>query len=155
MLRRRSIALIVGAFALLVAAGCGGSGDNSTTTASIGKAEFIKKANGICEKGQERLHTGFETLINEKAHRSRPEEEEEWVNRVIAPNLRREMKEIRELGTPGGDEGQVEALFGAIENGLNRLEEKPEEVLSSSHEVFSEAIKLATAYGLAACAQNY
>jgi hypothetical protein len=156
MSSRRLLVSFGAAVALvMVAAGCGGGGD-STTTASISKAEFIKKADAICKKGQEKLHAGFETLINESgAHRSRLEEEEEWVNDVIAPNVHREVSEMRTLGAPKGDEGRIESLLAAVEGGLRRLQENPQSVLASSAKTFSDAIKLETEYGLQTCAQNY
>jgi hypothetical protein len=151
LLRLGAVALA----AMVALAGCGGGGD-STTTASISKAKFVKEAKAICEKGQEKLHAGFRALIAEKdAQRSRPEEEEEWVNKVIAPNLTREVSEIRALGMPEGDEARVESLLAAVEDGLHKLQENPQAVLASSAEKFSKAIKLANAYGLEACAQNY
>jgi hypothetical protein len=147
----------LGAVALLAAAiavaGCGGG--DSTTTASIGKAEFIKKAEAICERGQQKLHSGYEALINEKAHRSTLEEEEEWVERVIAPNLTQEVSEIRALGMPKGDEARVEGLLEAVEDGLRELQENPQSVLASSAEKFNKAIQLENSYGLQVCVQNY
>jgi hypothetical protein len=140
---------------VVLVAGCGGDTEDSSA-APISKADFVKETEAICKKGQARLHAGFEALINEKeAHRSRLDEEEEWVRKVIAPNITRETSEIRALGTPKGEEEKVGRLLAAIEAGLHNLEENPQSVLASSAKTFSKAIKLETAYGLEVCAQNY
>lgn len=150
----RSLTLLVCVASLVVlVAGCGGS---SETTAPISKAEFVKKANAICVAGQERLNAGFQAITNEQsAVRPLAVEEQEWVNRIIVPSISREVAEIRNLGAPAHDNGQVEALLAAIEDGLRKVQEDPKAVLATSAEKFAKATKRATAYGLDACAQNY
>jgi hypothetical protein len=147
----------VGALAVvLIVAGCGG-GSGDEKTASISKTEFVRKANALCTKGEEKLHSDFVAFSNEKNNNPTPSraEYEEFINRVISPNLKREIAELQALGTPQGDEAQVEALLAAVEEGLQNAEEKPELVTVGNSELFAKAIKLATAYGLAACAQSY
>jgi hypothetical protein len=149
--------MLMCAFATMVAAaGCGGDSGNGTTTASIDKAEFVKRANAICTEGQEKLQTGFEALTHEQsASSSVAAKEEEWVNRVVAPSISQEVGELRALGTPRHDGGRVEALLAAVEDGLQKLKADPKSVLATSAKKFAVAIGRAEAYGLDACAQNY
>lgn len=158
MLDMRFAVVSLGVFAMLLGfAGCGGGNGDQTTTASIGKAEFVKEANAICVKGEEKLHSDFVAFSNEKNDNPNPSkaEYEEFIDRVIAPNMSRQTAEIRALGVPAGDEVRVDELLSAAEEGLQKAKENPEFVTTRNRELFAKAIKLATAYGLAACAQTY
>jgi hypothetical protein len=157
MFRRRLFALLACALvSALVAAGCG-SDSGDTATASISKAEFVKQANATCEKGREKLHTDYLVFSREKNGQRVPSraEYEEYIDRVVAPNLNRLGSQISALEVPEGDEDQIEALLAAIDEGLENAEAKPESVLANNAEIFSKAIKLATAYDLAACAETF
>jgi hypothetical protein len=140
----------------LFAGGCGGAG-GSATTASISRAEFVKKANAICAKDEERLHADFLAFSEERQNSSVPPrvEGEESINQIIAPAMTREMEELQALGLPKGDEGHIEALFAAVEEGVQKARERPESVITANSEMFGKAIKLATAYGLNVCASLY
>lgn len=159
MLSRRSLVLLIGALAVaVVIVGCGGGGGGSSTaTASIGKAEFVKKANAICAKDEKKMHTDFAVFSSEHNDNPTPSrgEYEEFINQVLEPNMTRQINEIRGLGTPAGDEGGAEEIIAAVEEGLQKAKERPEEVTTHNAEIFAKAIQLATAYGLAACAQTY
>jgi hypothetical protein len=155
MLNRRCLALLAAALAVVPAAGCGGS--DSTTTALIGKAEFIKKANAICTKDAKKMHADFVAFSTEHNDNPSPSksEYEEFIAKVIEPHMTRQISEIRALGTPKGDKRTAEEILSAVEEGLQKAKEKPELVTTHNIEIFGKAIRLATAYGLAACAQTY
>ncbi len=160
MSSRRFRTLLLSALAVvLVGTGCGGGSgnDGETTTSSIGKGEFIKKANAICAKDGEKMHADFLAFSSEHNNNPNPSkaEYEEFVNSVIEPDMKQQIADIRTLGTPTGDEGQTEEIFEAVEEGLQRSKEQPELVTTSNSEFFGRAIKLANEYGLAVCAQSY
>lgn len=158
MSNKRNLVMLVGAVALaIVVVGCGGDGSGETKTASLDKAEFVKRANALCTKGQEKLHSDFVAFSTKKNDNPNPSraEYEEFIDKVVAPNLNREIAELQALGAPVGDEGQVGAMLAAVKEGLRGAEERPEMVTIGNSKLFAKAIKLAAAYGLTACAQSY
>lgn len=158
MLNKVIPVVLAGALTLvLVVTGCGGGSNGGTSTAVLSKVEFVKRANALCAKGQEKLHSDFIAFSTEKNDNPNPSraEYEEFIDKVVAPNLNREIAELQALGSPKGDEDEVEAMFAAVEEGLQGAEEKPEMVTIGNSKLFAKAIKLAAAYGLTACAQSY
>jgi ABC-type phosphate/phosphonate transport system substrate-binding protein len=148
----RWIALAAGALIVaLLAAGCGGDSDEASTTA-ISKAAFIKKADAICTKGTARLASNFSAFLKkQKLKQLTQADEEELVGKVLVPGVKREIKELRALGAPSGDEDRVNEMTKALEEGLETAEGNPEAVTSSSDVVFGIAARLAGEYGLEAC----
>jgi hypothetical protein len=157
MLHRRSLGVLASALVVaLLAGGCGGSSSDDTATASISKAAFIKKANAICEKSAEKLHTDFLAFYEPGNNSKTPKaESEEYIEKVVRPDFTQQTTEISALGAPDGSEDQVEALVAAVEEGLVKAEAKPTELVTANAELFANAIKLATAYGLDACVSTY
>jgi hypothetical protein len=137
---------------VLIATGCGG-GDSSTNANAISKAAFIKKADAICTRGNKHLEAGFATFLQEKKNLKHPSKAdfEELVGKVVVPNLGREIKEIRALGAPSGDEDRVGEILTALEEGLETAESDPKVAVSSSQAVFGISSRLAKEYGLEVC----
>lgn len=136
----------------LIVAGCGGS-DPSVSTSSLSKAQFIKKADAVCAQGNKRLETNFATFLQEKKNLKHPSEAdfEELVGKVVVPNLKREVKELRALGAPSGDEDRVGEIITAIEEGIETAESDPKVAASSSEAVFGVSSRLSKEYGLEVC----
>jgi hypothetical protein len=148
-----------GAGALVAAVflvGCGGSGDSSSTS-SISKEEFIAKADAVCKKGSERMEGElFKFLRKNRATgalmKPSVEDNEKFIIAVLIPNLKREIKEIKALGAPEGDDDRVDAIISALEEGLETAEDEPETVAAGTSDiVFGIASRLAGEYGLEAC----
>jgi hypothetical protein len=145
-----------GAGALVIAlvfTGCGGD-DSSSSTTSISKEEFIAKADGVCKQGTKRLEAGLVRFLTNGKEVQKPSQadNEKFIIAVLTPSLRREIKEIRALGVPDGDEEKVEAMIAALEEGLETAEGDPEAVAAGSTDiVFGIASRLAGEYGLETC----
>jgi hypothetical protein len=138
------IALLLVA-ALTGASGCGG-GDS--TSASLTKKQFLKKADEICEKGEtEQLEMAAKYLKKNPGA-----EEEELIVPAALPPLQKQTEEIKALPAPEGDEAEVEAIVKAFEKALKDSEANPQDVMSSGSNPFKEADKLAKKYGLTSCA---
>lgn len=156
------MALLAAVVALVIIAGCGGGSDssssNESTTSSLTKTEFLKQGNAICANGNKEIEEGFEKFG--KAHgfskKNQPTqtELEEAAEEVLIPNIRREIDDIRALGAPSGEEGEVEAVLAAAEKGLEKGEENPGAMIEEGEGPFKEANALAREYGLVKCGEE-
>jgi hypothetical protein len=152
---KRFVALLAALAALaLVVAGCGGGGD-STEGSSLTKAELIKQGDAICKKGEETLEEEANEFAKENGiDTSKPTkaQQEEVIEQVVAPALRKQAEELRELGTPSGEEDAVEEIFDTLEEGTEELEEEPGKLLEGNNPV-EKAGNLAQKYGFKECGE--
>ncbi len=143
--------LAVAVIAASIAAGCGGdSGDDAN---SPSKAVFIKKADAVCQKGTARMQRAFLSFLNKHKDLKRPSksEYEKLVGALLVPSVEKEVKELRALAAPSGDEDAVDAIIGALEEGIETAEANPAAVANSSDAIFGIASRLAGEYGLETC----
>ena len=151
------VASIFGVLAIaLIAAGCGGGDDTTSTTASLTKAEFLKQGNQICDEGNKEINAGFEEFLkkNNISQHQKPSEAqmEEVAETVVIPGIAKQVEGVSELGAPSGEEEKVDAIIEAAEGGLDQAEEDPAAFVSEDGgDPFKEADKLSSAYGLTAC----
>jgi hypothetical protein len=143
------VAVIVAA---LFVAGCGG-GDSSTASGSISKEEFVAKANAICKHGTERLQAAIGRVLKDQPNITKVSqaEQEKIVTTVLVPNVSKEVKELRALGAPDGDEERVDAMVTALEEGVETAEHDPQAVTKSSDAIFGIASRIGGEYGLTTC----
>jgi hypothetical protein len=145
---KQLIVLVAGVLAAaLVVAGCGSS------DSSISKAEFVKKADAVCKKGEEEVQKDFGTFAKKHENVKKPTEADyaELVDAVLVENVEAEVNDIRALGAPEGDEKEVEAMLEAREESIEKAQDNPKAVIKSNEDIFGEASKLAKAYGLKEC----
>lgn len=154
-MRTRGIA-VIGMLVVLLVAGCGGSGSDSSTGPAISKAAFIKKADAVCTGGNKRMEVAFAHFLKENKNVRHPTDAdyEELVGKVLVPNVNQEIKEIRALGAPDGDEDRVSGFLEALEEGIEVAERDPKVVISSSEAVFGISSRLAREYGLEVCSSR-
>jgi hypothetical protein len=154
-----ALALLAALAALaIVVAGCGGgggSGEGSTeeSSSSLTKSELIQKGDAICKKGEAELEEEANEFAKENGiDTSKPTkaQQEEVIAQVVAPALRKQAEELRELGTPSGEESTVEGIFDSLEEGTEELEEEPGKLLQGNNPV-EKASKLAKEYGFKEC----
>jgi hypothetical protein len=148
----------VGAMAAaLLLVGCGGGDDSSGSNGSISKAEFIVKADAICKKSNQQMEAEIYKYLRKnrvKGSLRRPsvEDNEKFIEAVLIPNLEREIKELKALGVPAGDEEKVDAMISALEEGLETAKNEPQTVAAGSSDIiFGIASRLAGEYGLETC----
>ncbi|MDX6625600.1 MAG: hypothetical protein QOE56_589 [Solirubrobacterales bacterium] len=72
---------------------------------------------------------------------------------VVAPAVRQQGEEIGDLGSPSGDEDQVEAIVEAVGQGADELEEDPGALLEGKNPL-EEGSKLAKTYGFKSCGEE-
>jgi hypothetical protein len=158
-LNRASLAVLATLVALAaIVAGCGGSDDSDTggtSSSSLTKAQFVKQADTICEKSEEKLGSEFESYVKEKGwsedKEPSKEQQEEAVVEVVTPNLQGQIDDIRDLGAPEGDEDQIETMLSTVEEGIEDLEDDPSQLTEQGSNPLAKGSKLATAYGLEKC----
>jgi hypothetical protein len=148
---------------LLVAGGCGGGGETADTgggdvtvqTGSLSKAQFVKRATQICEKNRRGFQAEYEDFVKAGPGSSSPSEQaEKLVQTILLPNFESDVEEISALGAPSGDEKEVTLFLNAIRQRLDEIEKRPT-VLNQTPYPFARAAKMATAYGLNACAESF
>lgn len=149
----RLTSLGAGALAIaLIFAGCGD--DSSSSANSISKEEFIAKADAICKQGTRRMEAGLVKFLTDGGEIQKPSQadNEKFIVTILIPSLKREIKELRALGVPDGDEEKVEAMISSLEEGLDTAEDNPEVVAAGSTDiVFGIASRLAGEYGIETC----
>jgi hypothetical protein len=158
IVQKQVVSILAGVLlAICVVAGCGSSSsDDAITTTSLSKAEFIKEADAVCTKSGVRLRGDFQAFVSEKeaegAGEAGQQDYAELVSTVIAPNIEREIQEIRDLGAPKGDVGSVTSFIEVTEQGLDRAEANPRLVTGGKAGlVFSAGAEQAKAYGFKVC----
>ena len=149
----RLIALLCVALAIVVAvAGCGGGGD--TTAASISKAEFINEADAICKEGAKRAQSEFAAFAEEskisEGNELTTAQWEEVGTKVLVPALKQQVEEVRQLGSPAGDEAQIEAFLDGVDGAIEKLEENPK-IAKSPSKLLTDAHQAIAGYGFKVC----
>jgi hypothetical protein len=137
----------------MLAAGCGGGGDDAP---SISKAEFVEKANNVCARTGKRMTSQFAAFVagyggGEPKGVALKAAQREIVERVLAPNKRHEIEQLRKIGTPTGGEAQVEAMVEGLERGIEEAEARPTQAVTGKVKSFAEVERQAAKYGLTGC----
>lgn len=150
------IATLVGVAAIaMIVAGCGSSSDDSTS--SLTKAEFIAQADAICKKGNAEIESGFEDFAKEAGIKKNEEPSTaqgvEVSETVLIPYIKEQSEELRDLGAPSGDEGEITAMLDSLDEGIEEAEADPEALFTSKSDPFGPANKKAKEYGLEVCGQ--
>lgn len=134
-------------------AGCGDDGgaanvETTITTSSLSKAALVKKADAICDRGR-RKALEYQTP---NANFSEQESVALLIEESLAPAFRKVVDEVRALGAPAGDEGDIEAYLNAMTAATTGLEENPPPKFTGIEKAFKQSARLARAYGIPRCA---
>lgn len=158
---KRLISLLAAVAAIaLIGAGCGGGSDSTEgteSTSSLSKVEFVKKGNTICAENEKEIQTGIEKFVKEHklSEKKQPSEGElKELSEVLLPIVESQIDEIRALGSPSGDEKEVEAILSAAEKGVEEVEKKPSVIGEPGGGPFTKANKLSVEYGLTKCGEE-
>jgi hypothetical protein len=138
-----------GVLVLLALCGCGG-GDGS---APLTKAEFLKKAKVICERGTGRIDVLY-TKAGDEVPKN--DKEEHFMNeaaaRIVLPIRREELRKLKALGLPREGGRSIEQFLVALEEGIERGEEShPSLRAAGVPYAFERAYALAGTTPLGAC----
>lgn len=167
-------ASVLTAVSLACLAGCGGSGETSSTKPQPPaekpqsktqppkrspadkaryikeKAQFVKRGNAICRRADAEQHRlAVRTLkkgpLNRKWELAAP---------AIVPAMEKELRELRALEPPEGDEAKVRRILKAMQKGVEDAGYDPIDLIYTWSDPFSGARALAKRYGLTVCAYS-
>jgi hypothetical protein len=130
----------------------GGSGEDEATDeeeveGGSDKAEFVAQANALCEERvkeiQDKGQKAFEKLFN------LPEKEgaEKLGQQVLAPILSKELRELKALEQPAGDEEELNAFYAELEKVIDYFSANPQ----PGAYPYNKAENLAARYGIDRC----
>lgn len=135
----------------LLGAGCGGA-ENSSSTAPLTKAQYLKQANQICTKGLEAkaraVKAGFESIPRNEFPNLSKQRLAMLGERALAP-YQKTVDELAALSPPAKDKKAIERLLDEFEAAAAETEAKP--ILLAEGNPFGEAGEAAVKFGLKAC----
>jgi len=133
-----------------------GSSNSTSTTAALTKAEFVKKGNAICTKGNQQINKAAHQTFSKKKYPNGPPPKSvqtKFVTDTVIPSVQSQIDGIKALGAPAGDEAQVTAIVDAAQSALDKAKADPTVMLQNNpkNDPFAKADQLAKSYGLTAC----
>jgi hypothetical protein len=150
--------------ALVIASGCGGENNSSpggaseatganvsVETGSLSKAEFIERADKMCEAANKQTNREYNAYV--KAPSGNATLEVMVVNTILIPTYTKLVNQISSLRVPRSDEEHVTDFVSAIQRALDRAQAEPSK-LFEKRTPFPQAAKLAKTYGLTGCAKS-
>ncbi len=161
--------LFLAALAAALGTGCGdddSSAENGDTeivveAGSLSKAQFIEKADEICQQGRKRFEAEIEKLLQLAPELTTPSQQENAIKAVLEgsyiPNWEKQIDEISSLGAPSRDTDEVAAILEAIVVALEKARQHPVAFVGAetyAFQPFREPLKLARAYGMKTCGRT-
>ncbi|MGH9157781.1 MAG: hypothetical protein ACRD1K_18535 [Acidimicrobiales bacterium] len=137
-----SRAAAAGVMALALAGACGG-GDGDRLT----KAEFLKQANAICEKGNARIEEAGGDLSPE----SPMDQITSFIEDTALPETPAQFDDVDGLNPPEDIAGDVDQALAAVRRALDKVEDDPASLVEDGDEIFAEANKKLNGLGLGVC----
>jgi hypothetical protein len=144
-------ALASGATLILAVAGCGSSSTSSsgttasTTPAGLTKAEYVAKANAICNATNGPL---VATALKLASHPSAVE-----AGHIIAgtfiPEIKSQLSQIQAVGVPTGGQATITTMDSLLAGDIAKIEKDP---ALAGPAAFHDFAVVAHGYGLTACA---
>jgi hypothetical protein len=143
-------AAIAAALVVLVVAGCGGSGNDSSTP--LTKSQYLKRGNQVCKKGLEEKDQAVKAGLEEIPRDQFPKLSQQNLKKLgeaALPALQEAVTELAELPPPAEDKAEVEKFVGQLESAAKKTEANP--ALLAQGDPFREGGNAAKAYGLEDC----
>jgi hypothetical protein len=170
MVKYPALLSITATATIAVLAGCGGNGASETAgsdgspsgsggaiaTSSLTRAEFVKKANAICDRATNLALAQLSLYVKQHGGGGAPPREGSVLARAFAAILPASMKaqiaQIRALGAPAGDEERVKTFLQVWQRAVAKLEANPPSSDREFNPMFARVEKLGQAYGFEGCA---
>ena len=110
----------------------------------------MREADRICFSGDSRIEAAADDLLASGSDPS-PAQVRRIALGIVVPGLEAEVRAIRALGAPPGDEATVEGILAATERGIAEIEADPAQVERGPPPALVEAGRLARRYGSEQC----
>jgi hypothetical protein len=138
------VGLVVG---LALVAGCGND------EKPLSKAEYLKRASTICREGNQELATASQKAFKDLKQGEKPTAEQlkRYARDVVVPMVRKQVEALRDLPEPKGAADQVDEIYDAFEEALDRIDKRPSLLTPNVFELFKEADELSKKYGFPVC----
>jgi len=136
--------------ALWPMAGCGSDDASSASNdqETIVKADFIQAANEICKHRNEEMLAKLRPAYKQAEKLSNEAAAKKLLVRAIVPGFAREVRDLRALQPPPGEEDEVEAVINTIQEMLDRTRK---DFAIGRDYPYRKTENVAAAYGLPAC----
>ncbi len=136
--------------AILGLAACGGGEEKA-----ISKDEYLKRAQQVCTEGNAELEKASNAAFADLKPGTTATEDQvaTFVRKTVVPEIRKQVKELRELPPPEGGKKKVDEIYDALDQGLDQLDKDPKLILAGT-KVFDKANELGTKYGIRVCAAS-
>jgi hypothetical protein len=146
--------------ALVVPTGCDAGAENADSPPT--RAVFVHKANNICKAARVKFVAAAVPIVKRgpKPGESQYEVELGVVHSLLIPMLVKEIRDLRELGSPRGEKADLAGLLRGIHEALEEARNKPQTyIVAGGHYVYGRihyatANKYADKLGLAECPQR-
>jgi hypothetical protein len=122
--------------------------DTSESTGIVSKEEFIDQANSLCAKRSAEVKVKGRRTFKKVFSEPEAVAAKKMANQVIIPTFEGELRDLKTLNIPAGDDEQISAIYGAIEAMVGELKADP---TVQGFYPYTKAEKLAAEYGLTAC----
>jgi hypothetical protein len=131
----------------VVGAGCGEEDSEPLT-----KAAFVKQADAICTKSNDKARKEFAAFLKgDDLAKAGKDRGKQIALEVLLPNMESETEELRELEPPSRDEAEIEAMLDALDEAVEEVRQDPDLLFEANTRPLAKANRLAEAYGLEVC----
>jgi ABC-type taurine transport system substrate-binding protein len=152
-MRIKALILVASAVAIGgFAAGCGSSNDNSTSTSSLSKAEWIAKADAICKAGNQEINAAAHQTFS-KGAKPTQQQVQQFFQGTVIPKTQDQVSRIKALGLPSEQASQANAVLSSAQSTLDRVKADPS-LLAGKGDPFAQTNQLGKAYGLKVCGKG-
>lgn len=136
---------LLAALALIVAA----CGDDDSSGPPLTKEELITQGDEICLAGDREVEAAARERFGDLEAEPAREEQEAFISEVVAPELRDQLEQLRDLVPPEGDEDEIEEILAGLEDLADQAESDPGALIDA--ESRPRASQLAIEYGFQSC----
>lgn len=151
---RKRYLLAGAATALALSLGACGDDDEGGNLASndetvIVKADFIQAANAACEqRSQEMSNRAKQVFAKYSGQGDSPKARRALIEQAIAPGFEAEIRDLRALEPPPGEEDEVEEVITTLDEMVKRTRK---DLAEGRNYPYRKTENVAAAYGLPAC----
>jgi hypothetical protein len=142
------------ALALVALVGCGSDSDESIPVGTVTKKQFLRRAKVVCSRSLRELNR-VDLAAWEKYEPDHTTTDEAVLNKVslaLVPGMERQVRRLRAIGLPKGDERFVYEMLELREEGLQEAREDPSLIRDAGPGTnLYKSYRMSGKYGLEGC----